>query len=384
MKPRTLQSASAREEAVAAKKTDPPAAEKKPVTAPKMAFNMAFKPRQTISAAVKANIENQNAAAKQNALPQPTPDIARSNPLASQHAYSFEVHDPYDPAKPNDYIALCQERLDAKKRAQLDEDNAREMEARRREQQCVERERAEALAVGDMSRVQASMGRGRGRGNLSNLPAWMTGESKLGSPDESAADNQAPDGREMAKKNMTKMDFEDSGGLERSGQGISEPITASSGSAEHAVVPMSSINSTRMAETRAPDHNEKNITGVKRKSGFMNPSCVVLLKNMMAPGEASTAAARESLEMEIRDECSSKYGAVRSCLVKDISQSHQNLDPPEKECVRCFVCFEQQESAVKAFRDLNNRFFGGRQISASFFSEDRFRSADVAPSRGEW
>lgn len=34
-------------------------------------------------------------------------------------------------------------------------------------------------------------------------------------------------------------------------------------------------------------------------------------------------------------------------------------------------------------RDLNGRFFGGRQIAASFFDEERYRRGDLAPDHAE-
>ena len=36
-----------------------------------------------------------------------------------------------------------------------------------------------------------------------------------------------------------------------------------------------------------------------------------------------------------------------------------------------------------ACRDLNGRFFGGRQISASFFPEERFLQGELAPDSAE-
>lgn len=56
---------------------------------------------------------------------------------------------------------------------------------------------------------------------------------------------------------------------------------------------------------------------------------------------------------------------------------------PEEERVRTFVAFERQESAVKAYVAMNGRFFGGRQVQASFFDEDRFARRDLAPREGE-
>ena len=85
----------------------------------------------------------------------------------------------------------------------------------------------------------------------------------------------------------------------------------------------------------------------------------------------------------------------------------RRVEMPEVERVRTFVKFEKQESAVRvrmrirthirylivmllcmvllqAYRDLNGRFFGGRQISASFFDEDKFDRMDLIPTGGEW
>jgi len=56
---------------------------------------------------------------------------------------------------------------------------------------------------------------------------------------------------------------------------------------------------------------------------------------------------------------------------------------PEEERVRTFVAFERQESAVKAYVAMNGRFFGGRQVQASFFDEEKFARKDLAPGKEE-
>lgn len=88
---------------------------------------------------------------------------------------------------------------------------------------------------------------------------------------------------------------------------------------------------------------------------------------MVGPGEVDN-----TLEAETKEECS-KYGRVRACVVVEF----RNL--PENEAVRTFVEFEEQESAIRAYKDMNRRFFGGRQIAAAFFDEDRFHRRDLAP-----
>ena len=94
----------------------------------------------------------------------------------------------------------------------------------------------------------------------------------------------------------------------------------------------------------------------------------------VAPGEVDGELARE-----VQEECG-KFGPVRECIVYE----HKD-DPslPEEEIVRTFVAFEKQESAIKAFLDMEGRFFAGRQISCCFFNEDRFAKRDLVPDASE-
>lgn len=56
---------------------------------------------------------------------------------------------------------------------------------------------------------------------------------------------------------------------------------------------------------------------------------------------------------------------------------------PDDQAVRIFVKFADQIAAIKAKKDLNGRFFGGRAVSARFFDETRFEKLDLAPSAAE-
>ena len=84
----------------------------------------------------------------------------------------FDVEDPYDPSRPNDYIQMCEERQEKKRLRRMEEENYRILQQREQERLRVEAERAEALQKGDFSRVEASLA-GPRRG-VSNLPSWMT------------------------------------------------------------------------------------------------------------------------------------------------------------------------------------------------------------------
>jgi splicing factor 45 len=57
---------------------------------------------------------------------------------------------------------------------------------------------------------------------------------------------------------------------------------------------------------------------------------------------------------------------------------------PANEAVRIFVQFEKADFAMKALIDLDGRFFGGRVVKATFFSEDKFVAHQLAPVAGEF
>lgn len=82
---------------------------------------------------------------------------------------------------------------------------------------------------------------------------------------------------------------------------------------------------------------------------------------MVGPGEVD-----DDLEPEVKDECNTKYGEVGSVII------HELQNQPSDEAVRIFVEFRRIESAIKAVVDLNGRFFGGRQVKASFYDTEKF------------
>lgn len=99
------------------------------------------------------------------------------------------------------------------------------------------------------------------------------------------------------------------------------------------------------------------------------PSSVVLLTNMVGPGEVD-----DTLQEETASECE-KYGQVVRCLIFEV----QNGKVPPEEAVRIFVKFGSSVFAERALRDLDGRFFGGRQVRGQFFDERRFDLLQLAP-----
>ncbi|KAF9359497.1 hypothetical protein BGX34_008321 [Mortierella sp. NVP85] len=98
-------------------------------------------------------------------------------------------------------------------------------------------------------------------------------------------------------------------------------------------------------------------------------SSVILLTNMVGPGEVD-----DTLQEETATECA-KYGAVVRCLIYEV----QNGKVSPEEAVRIFVKFGAVASAERALRDLDGRFFGGRQVRGQFFDERRFDQLQLAP-----
>lgn len=115
------------------------------------------------------------------------------------------------------------------------------------------------------------------------------------------------------------------------------------------------------ASIEEDENNKPSITDLMK-----NPSKVVLCQNMVGPGEVD-----DDLEPEIKEECHTKYGDVQSVVIFEIP------NVAAEDAVRIFVEFKRVESAIKAVVDLNGRFFGGREVRASFYDVERFKSYNL-------
>lgn len=120
-----------------------------------------------------------------------------------------------------------------------------------------------------------------------------------------------------------------------------------------------------MDSTNQDDEDSQNKPSITEL--MKNPSKVVLCKNMVGPGEVD-----DDLEPEIKEECNGKYGDVSKVMIYEIP----NATP--EEAVRIFVEFKRVESAIKAVVDLNGRFFGGREVRASFYDVEKFRNLNLS------
>lgn len=153
----------------------------------------------------------------------------------------------------------------------------------------------------------------------------------------------------VAAKIMAKYGFKDGQGLGKQEQGISMALQVEKTSKRGGrIIHEKDIAITPVLEPQpAPaSSQEQSITEMMKA-----PSKVIMLRNMVGPGEVD-----DELEPEVKEECNRKYGEVVTVHIVEMP----NVTP--EETVRIFVEFTRIESAIKGLVDLNGRFFGGEKI----------------------
>ncbi|UXI20477.1 ribosome associated membrane protein [Sarcoptes scabiei] len=145
---------------------------------------------------------------------------------------------------------------------------------------------------------------------------------------------------------MAKMGYREGQGLGKLEQGINKALL---------------VEKTSKTQGKIILETEKKLENLPITEMLKNPSRVVLLRNMVGPGEVDN-----ELEPETKEECS-KYGEVIRCRIDEV----KNYDN-EEDAVRIYIEFTNVDAAIKALVDLNGRYFGGRIVKASFFDSDKF------------
>ncbi|XP_059167700.1 splicing factor 45-like [Physella acuta] len=284
------------------------------------------------------------------------------------------VADEYDPFRPNEYDEVVKrmkedkEKEREKDRRREDRRDRQERERDRREERERERERRrqerrmeeeEETEFEKMRKRRAAedeeeeIDRSKRAGAAIAPPTALLEEPPV-NPDLIERPKSPNMGMAMmgsvASKIMAKYGYKEGQGLGKSEQGMSTALYVEKTSKRGGKI---------IHEKDIPKEPPPSNTNLMK-----NPSKVILLQNMVGPGEVD-----EELEPETAEECT-KYGKVNKCVIFEIPEN------PEEESVRIFVEFERMESAIKALVDLNGRFFGGRVVKACFYNLDKFRRMD--------
>jgi splicing factor 45 len=276
----------------------------------------------------------------------------------------------YDPSIPNEYEKIIKER--------------REKDKERRDSRKDDRKRHKLSGFGGRQNLSdeeeefkpAASNRSGGAmiAPPPSLQDFTAGNSSNGS--NSMAQISGYGSSSVAQKIMAKYGFKDGQGLGKQEQGMSVALQVEKTSKRGGRIihekELISGNESPPFEMPAPVTNpmpppamvpavtspEPSITEMMK-----SPSKVVLLRNMVGPEGVD-----DELKEEVRDECNTKYGDVISIIIKELPNK------PSEEAVRIFVEFKRIESAIKAVVDLNGRYFGGRQVRAGFYSQDKYEN----------
>ncbi|XP_041658953.1 poly(U)-binding-splicing factor PUF60a isoform X1 [Cheilinus undulatus] len=108
---------------------------------------------------------------------------------------------------------------------------------------------------------------------------------------------------------------------------------------------------------------------VMRKLLRKQESTVMVLRNMVGPDDID-----DDLEGEVTEECG-KFGSVKRVI---IYQERQGEEDDADVIVKIFVEFSEAAEMNRAIAALNQRWFGGRKVSAEVYDQERFESSDLS------
>lgn len=202
----------------------------------------------------------------------------------------------------------------------------------------------------------------------------------------------------LAQKMMMKMGWKEGQGLGKSDQGMTTPLMAKKdGTRSGVIVNAPEMKLNHQQQQPAQTHTLLGApafvtagttpgTAPKASSGSSAakspaaaqvvpgpPTRVLLLRNMIAPGEVDA-----DLEDEVAEECE-KFGQVVRVMIFEMTDAGF----PSREAVRIFVEFTDVQASARCAADMNGRYFGGRTVAASYYSEAMFESNELGPQPGE-
>ncbi|WVQ74830.1 hypothetical protein IAR50_004437 [Cryptococcus sp. DSM 104548] len=117
----------------------------------------------------------------------------------------------------------------------------------------------------------------------------------------------------------------------------------------------------KLARTEAPPAPRSEAPS-RAPAPAMNPSAYIVVSNMFNPEEETERNWDLDLAEDVKGEVESKYGQVVRIKVEKMSAGE------------VYIQFAEIDSATKAIRGLNGRFFGGRMLMAGYISETLFKA----------
>lgn len=268
----------------------------------------------------------------------------------------LSIEDEYNPAVPNEYEKIVKERRERNKKEDTKKRSARSPSPTFRPKTSFG---GRQKSSDDEESFRPSMGSNR-IGTAIAPPKSLQESSPI-------ADAKIPNinsygASAVAAKIMAKYGFKDGQGLGKQEQGISMALQVEKTSKRGGrIIHEKDIAATPTFEMPQPapaSSQEQSITEMMKA-----PSKVIMLRNMVGPGEVD-----DELEPEVKEECNRKYGEVVTVHIVEMP----NVSP--EETVRIFVEFTRIESAIKGLVDLNGRFFGGRQVRCVFYSTEKYEN----------
>ena len=247
--------------------------------------------------------------------------MSQSKQIEANHNFDYSRIDlnnmtPYDPMIPNDYLAYKEGQKKRRRRVELERSTREALQQQGIMRERIEEERKKAEQSGDISKIIES------RQNPA-FPAQGMGKFLT-----DTCVNMIP--IVSNKYLITKIIHIGRG----RGRGMSN-------------LPAWLVKK---------QEEEQALKSKEQESVPISSSRLVILSNMIAPGEVD-----HELAEEVKDECEGRCGRVLSVKVKQADEHNSD--------VRVFVLFELPNQAREAVTLFHGRNFGGRRVNASIADE---------------